>query len=313
MPRSQSIQTQEEIENPEEYGWTGIKNPTAVLHEIEFASSTLETIDFSVYDFLNETLNLSLQTNEGFKKVPIIWASAERSFQIKANRDLRDSEEALILPLIAVERMSVIKDPTKRAIPYANLVPINDPKGGTVTIARRINQKKTSEFEDNLSRRRYSNTKGRTGGQDTFPGVVNTRTVYETISIPMPIWVSVTYQISLRTEYQLQMNDLITPFIRKGGLNRMPARLSRDGHKYEAFIEGNFANNSNVGSMEFDQRNYETKISMEVLGYLVGDGPNEEKPKIVIRENAVEVKIPREHVILGDINEYLAKEGFYKP
>ena len=109
------------------------------------------------------------------------------------------------------------------------------------------------------------------------------------------------------------MNDLITPFIRKGGLNRMPARLSRDGHRYEAFIEGNFANNSNVGSMEFDQRNYETKITMEVLGYLVGDGPNEEKPKIVIRENAVEVKIPREHVILGDVNEYLAKEGFYKP
>jgi len=32
----------------------------------------------------------------------------------------------------------------------------------------------------------------------------------------------------------------------------------------------------------------------------------------VVRENAVEVKIPREHVILGDINEYLSDEGFYR-
>ena len=313
MARSQSLQTQKEIENPEEYDWTGIEDPSSALHEIEFMPSTLETVDFSVYDFLNEKVNLSLETNEGFQKVPIIWASAERSFQLKADSTLRDPEDGLILPLIAVERKSVTKDPTKRAIPYANLVPIQDPKGGTITIARRINQKKTAEFQNNLSRRRYSDRESRTGGQSTFPGIVNTKTVYETITIPMPVWVSVIYEISLRTEYQIQMNNLITPFIRKGGLNRMPARLSRDGHKYEAFIEGSFVNNSNVGSMQFQQRNYETIITMEVLGYLVGDGPNEEKPKIVIRENAVEVKIPREHVILGDINEYLSGDGFYKP
>jgi len=313
MPRSRSIKKQHQIENPEEYSWTGIEDPTSVLHEIEFAPSTLETIDLAVYDFLNETMNLSVENNEGFEKVPIIWSSAERSFQIKANRALRDSEETLILPLMTLERTTVSKDPTKRAIPYANLVPIRDPKGGTVTTARRINQKKTAEFQDNLSRRRYSGVKGRSGGQDTFPGIVNSKTVYETISIPLPTWVAINYQINLRTEYQQQMNNLITPFIRKGGLNRMPARLARDGHKYEAFIEGNFAIGSNASDLQMVQRNYETTITMEVLGYLVGDGPNEEKPKIVIRENAVEVKIPREHVILGDINEYLAKEGFYKP
>ena len=33
---------------------------------------------------------------------------------------------------------------------------------------------------------------------------------------------------------------------------------------------------------------------------LLGDGPNDEKPKIVKRENAVEVKLPRERVMLGD-------------
>ena len=49
---------------------------------------------------------------------------------------------------------------------------------------------------------------------------------------------------------------------------------------------------------------YETSIKIKVLGYLLGEGPNRERPKITIRENAVEVKIPRERVILGDIPQH---------
>ena len=33
----------------------------------------------------------------------------------------------------------------------------------------------------------------------------------------------------------------------------------------------------------------------------MGEGPNDEKPKVSIRENTVEVKIPRERVIVGMI------------
>jgi len=37
------------------------------------------------------------------------------------------------------------------------------------------------------------------------------------------------------------------------------------------------------------------------LGLLIGDGPNDEKPRIVKRENAVDIKLPRERVMYGDI------------
>ena len=138
------------------------------------------------------------------------------------------------------------------------------------------------------------------------------KTVYETITIPLPVWVKVEYEISLRTDYQQQMNDLITPLLRQGGLNSMPRRLERDGHKFEAFIRGNFTNNSNSNALDMNPRVFETIIRMEVLGYLIGDGPNAERPKIVIRENAVEVQIPRERVVLGDINDYIDDRGFYR-
>jgi len=314
-PRSQSIQTQEEIENPKQNTWTGVKDPS-IIQEIEMMPSTLETIDFAVYDFLNDRLDLSTTSNDGFKKVPIIWASTERSFQIKANKNLRDRDETLIFPAITLERKGATKDITKRAIPYANIPPSKDYpayRGGTITIARRINQKKTAEFQNNISLRRYSGGVRSIGkGQPTFPGIVDKKTVYETITIPLPVWVSVKYEISLRTEYQQQMNDLITPLLRQGGMNSMPRRLERDGHKFEAFIAGSFVNNSNSNGLQMEPRNYETIVSLDVLGYLIGDGPNDDRPKVVIRENAVEVKIPREHVILGDIDEYLDDRGFYR-
>ena len=313
MPRSRSILTQEQIENPDKYDNTGVEDKS-ILHEIEFMSSTLETIDYAVYDYMNERMKLTATSNSGFKKIPIVWASAERSFQIKGNKDLRDKEETLILPMMTIERKSVTKDLDKRAIPYANIPPQADVRGGSITIARRINQKKTAEFQDNLARRKYADgtVTGKGMGQNTFPKIVDKRTVYETITIPLPVWVTATYEISLKSEYQQQMNDLVTPMIRQGGMNSMPHRLKRDGHKYEAFIKGDFVNNSNTNALEMNQRMYETVITMEVLGYLIGDGPNEEQPKVVVRENAVEVKIPREHVILGDINEYLSDEGFYR-
>ena len=53
-------------------------------------------------------------------------------------------------------------------------------------------------------------------------------------------------------------------------------------------------------------------INIKVLGYLIGDEDNQEKPMIVERENAVEVKLPRERVILGESPEFPGSSGFYK-
>ena len=64
--------------------------------------------------------------------------------------------------------------------------------------------------------------------------------------------------------------------------------------------------------MESEQRNYETTIDIRTLGYIIGEGKNQEQPKVVVRENAVEVKMPREKVIMGDIQEHIDKRGFYR-
>ena len=120
-----------------------------------------------------------------------------------------------------------------------------------------------------------------------------------------------TYSIMIKTEYQQQMNDLITPFVTKtDGLNYFIVK--HNGHSYESFIQGNLGLDNNISSMETEYRKYETKIDIKVLGYVMGEAGNSEQPKVVIRENPVEVKLPRERVIMGDIPEHIDKRGFYK-
>ena len=48
-----------------------------------------------------------------------------------------------------------------------------------------------------------------------YGGTMNNKIVYESISIPMPVYVDVTYNLILRSEYQQQMNEMLTPFIQE--------------------------------------------------------------------------------------------------
>ena len=53
---------------------------------ISLTPSTIETIDMALYDWLNVDMNIYSTSEDGWKKVPVIWVSAERAHQIKSNR-----------------------------------------------------------------------------------------------------------------------------------------------------------------------------------------------------------------------------------
>ena len=114
--------------------YTEVKDADGNLKEIVFMPSTIETIDTAFYNWVNETINPSTTTNKGFKKVPVIWISAERAFQIKADQDLRDKNGVVKLPLMIVNRTEVSKDPSFKGVAWAHIPNINDglraPRGG---------------------------------------------------------------------------------------------------------------------------------------------------------------------------------------
>jgi len=275
------------------------------LKEITFLDSTIETIDYALYDYINEKYDIHANTNKGWKKVPIIWATAERAYQIKHNKDLRDDYEYFKYPLMSIQRDSMAKDPSFKGTAWAHLPPTSlypgDPKGGVIPVAKRIVQNKTQNFKNADARRKYD--------QYNFPKASN-KTVIETIYIPLPTYVRLTYKLNLKSEYQQQINDMVQPFItRTGQINSF--FIERDGHKYEAFIEQEFSQDFNAPTLGENEKYFQTTVSIRVLGYLIGDGKNEIRPIVVPRENAVVIKIPREHVIFGDERPWVKYDKGY--
>ncbi len=250
---------------------------------INIAPSSIETIDGAFLDYV-EGLNLECNTINGIQKVPVIWASAERSYQIKNNKEIRDKNGSLIPPIISIDRVSTNKDPQKKGIWQANLSPRND----RVFITKILNQDKTSTFENADSLR---NT-----GQINF---VNNRkkqkVVYKHQAVLIPIYVTVEYKINILTNYQSQMNEIVQPFMSRVAQNYF--LIKKDGHRYECFMDQNFQQDSIAGLNE-EERKYKSTITVKVLGYLIGEGLNQEKKQIEEVENAVEVKFPRENVFL---------------
>lgn len=273
------------------------------VREMTLMPSTIETIDYAFYDWINETVDPFATTNKGWEKVKIRWVSGERSWQVKSDRDIRDGSSRIILPMITLHRNGFQKDPAMKGVAWAHIPNANDPKGGarTLTVSRRIEQTKTSKFANATAKRRFN--------QDTFP-FNNKKVVYETKTFPIPVYVVGSYTLSIRTEYLQQMNEIIQPLLTETGqINNF--FMERDGHRFEGFIQNDISDNSNAVNMGDDSRYYLNTVDIKVLGYLIGKGKNDERPRVTTRENAVEVKIPREHVIYGDINEYL-KKGFYR-
>tara|TARA_R100001086_G_scaffold224291_2_gene142255 strand:+ start:105 stop:944 length:840 start_codon:yes stop_codon:yes gene_type:complete len=267
--------------------------------------STIETIDTAIYNLINDKFDLHTDTNSGFRKVPVLWMSPERAVNSK-DKDIRDSVGKLKLPLISVDRTSFNKDPQFKGGWQANVFPDTDgPRG------YRKHQRLVSREIAQASSRKFASSKsGQFNEQQNYP-VDNKKVVYIETYAPIPVWVTVNYSVTLRTEYQQQMNDLMTPFATKTGLiNALFAEY--DGHRYETFIEGNLNTSNNTANLGEDERSFETKVDLKVLGYLLGDGINEEAPKVTTRETIVEVKLIRERSIVGDTKPWKSDDDSFR-
>lgn len=245
--------------------------------------SNIETIDSALLDYV-ENLNLFCNTNNGWAKVPVIWSSAERSYQIKDNVLLRDKDGTLIPPIISLERTSITKDPAKKGSFQANLSPTQD----RYYVTKIINQDKTSNFANADSLK--------SNGQINFvTSKKNKKVVYQYYSIPIPIYVTVEYKINIFTNFQSQMNEIIQPFMARVAQNYFV--IKKEDFRYECFMDPNFAQES-IANLAEEERKFKSTVTLKVLGQLIGEGENQEKSQVTVRENAVEVKIGKEKTII---------------
>jgi hypothetical protein len=292
------------------YSYTGVDDPEKIEEQI-ILPSTLENIDYSVYDFF-QNLNISTDSNEGFRSVPISWVGIERAYNRK-DRNWTDDETyimksddlgAVIYPAITIERKNFTKDRTRRGQIYSPLDRTRSTGRSDIIVARRIVQNDTNKFATADAYRKSKNLKNKNFKRK------NKKVVYETMTIPAPTYLDINYEIECFTEYQQQMNDIASYLIDATNLSNYII-LNRLGHSYEAFIDKEYATDNTISSLGEDERTFKLTISLRVLGYIHGAGPNESLPKITKTQNAVEVKIGRERVIV-DAPNTTGDDSFYK-
>lgn len=266
------------------------------------ADSSIESIDFAMFDFLNDNLNIFCDTNKGSEKVPVIFSTPERAFQVKNEQTLRkDNGRTINLPLITLKRTGMVKNPQNKGRYGVYVPPYFDyyNRGGSIEIARTVQQDKTKNFANSNAIRKSSGKDN--ANRQTFPGE-NKNIVYESISIPMPKFVEVSYEIKLISEYQQQMNQMMEVMTTFTGSPSV-FKIFNGGNQYEAFMEQNYNINNNF-ELGTEERRFETSITTMVLGYLIGAGDNQKTPNVVIRESAAKIRIQRERTIVGDMPEF---------
>ena len=177
-----------------------IRTPVNVQPSASYSlsPSKIEDIDFAVYKFVDEKLNISVDTNEGWEKVPVLYSLPERAYQIKNDPSLRPNGRTLIYPLISINKNSVVQNPANKGIYGLNVPPYFDyyDRGGSIAIARQVEQEQTQKFANANAIRK--STGGQNKDRQTFPGK-NKNIVYETLLIPMPTSVEMTYAIDIVT------------------------------------------------------------------------------------------------------------------
>jgi len=261
-----------------------------------FRPSTIEDIDRALFNYVNDDINVFCNTNEGFRKVPVLFASPERAFSIKDDPELRKNGRTLEYPLISIIRGQMVNNPSNKGKYGVYIPPYFGfyKRGGAIPIARRVNQEKSRDRANASAEKKFN--------QPTFP-FDNQRVVYDTLYVPMPTYVEVTYEIKMIAEYQQQMNEIISAFMGRFS-TPVAFKVEHEGNVYEAFGDETFTNEGNNSGLDTDERIFKSTTTITVLGYILGADKNEDVPAVIARESAAEVTIGRERAVVGDEPEF---------
>lgn len=252
-----------------------------------FSPSTLENIDSAVLDWVDNILNISVHTHEGYKKVNVNFAIAERAFLTKRNNDLYDHKYTLKWPVIAIVRGNITPHSKTGALQgsafgrkHTMIIPVHS----------ELNHEKTAN-RANADAKRYM-------GTINAPKLKTNRPIYNIYSIPVPTYVEVQYTISLISNFQSQMNDMLNPFI-KYSSNINGFKLLHNGHGYECFFSEEISNESNLEDISDEERKVEYSFDLTVKGYIHHGDANDIAPTVFRQETRPEIVFKVEHVFTG--------------
>lgn len=235
-------------------------------------------------------VSTSDKNREETRKVPVIFASAEKWALAKKQRGIRDKTGSLILPLITIIRTTVQQTPNDDIAGRG----INQ-QTGEMIIARGFSrldrnhqslvnklgiksQKNIAVSPGDASIDQLSTDRniGELTNDPTFAegGVLasnNRNNVFETLAIPTPQFYTSMFEVTFWAQYQLQLNQMLERLISSFLPQAQSWKLNtKTGYWFIASVDGNVYNSeTNVDDMSGEERMLKYKFSIKVPAYIL--------------------------------------------
>jgi len=256
-----------------------------------YSPSTLESIDTSVYNWIKDELNIHVNTHEGVFRVPINFASPERAFLSKIEKDNRDNKFTLKYPIISIMRQDIKKYNKKNGSLQGTAFK-NASTTLVLPIHKELNKEKTSD-RSNADIKKFAGTLN-------LPKFKTKRPIYDIYSIPIPSFIEIPYEISCISNFQSQMNEILNVFI-KYSSNTNGFKLLNNGHVYEAFIDESISNKSNLDDISETERVIEYSFILTIKGYIHHGDVNDKAPTVIRQETIPEINFSTEYIFTGSL------------
>lgn len=262
----------------------------------EFPSIEIEDIDRAVFDLFDKQIRFEVEQNGKSKKIPVIFSAGERFALTRRKDPIRDRNDAIILPIISIQRGTIDTSPSQhnKSTPIA----FGDQPG--YYIKRRLSKsdrnyqniinKQGIKNQDNVSSRKNFEGSLIYPGNNNKPDTVASRrnaangfiqknidlkddignNIFEIIEIPYPKFIAIQYDVTFWCQYLTQMNQVLQNiFVNyKGQGHEIPIK-TQDGFEMVAFFSDNILLDTNISNYSTEERIIKYKAQITVNGYML--------------------------------------------
>ena len=274
--------------NSQAMGYEG----TDIPEDFVVPSCTIEDTDRAVFNLFNSQIPLEYKEKGEVKRIPVIFATGERFAVLRRKEPLRDKANALILPLISIQRMAVSQMPETGHGPG---------QGSPITVKKRIAPESAlyKKLKNQMGLRNQAdvpsalNLESGPKGSGAKPGTVATRrnspagspetrsgklltpslndNIYEIITMPPVKFYQATYDVTFWAQYTQQMNDMLMAVMSTYQNNHARSfRLETDkGYWFVGYVGADMSPGNNYDDFTDNERLVRYNFEFRVTSYLV--------------------------------------------
>lgn len=273
------------------YGVRGVRSGyDGIRSDFSIPSCGIEDVDISLFNLFDKEIVASVagQDSADLKKVPVVFAAGEKWAILKKGKPLRDKVNTLIIPLITITRVSVAQDPSGDTVGRG----INQ-QTGEIIIKRRLSD--ADRNYQNLINKTFIENQKNVAVSPSDPHVLNQITterdvgsesntefaisgallkasrknnIYETIVVPSPQFYSITYEVSVWTQYMQHSNQIMEKIVSSLLPQGKAWKLTTPkGYWFVANLESDFSMETNFEDMSTAERYIKQKFTVKVPAY----------------------------------------------